>query len=261
MTDPGYQELTRQNWGFLSPEDQTLIARSRVLLAGCGLGSNIAVLAARTGFRQFVLADGDVVETSNLNRQVFRKEHVGQNKAHATANMVKEINPDAHIEVVPTFLQAKDATSRVQQCDLVVNMVDPGPALHAFLRAAREQGKISLFPLNVGFGGVLLAFGPESPSLEELVEPGPDDDLFVRIVATLMPAMPSYLWEFAWVAERVQREHVAPPQLGMAVSITASLVVGSMVQVALGASPPLVPAVISLDSREPSVVEWPGNEK
>jgi len=153
---PGYKDLTRQNWGFLSDEEQILIARTRVLLAGCGLGSNIAVLATRTGFSNFILADGDAVEASNLNRQAFRKEHVGQNKAEVTASLINEINPEAKTQTIPEFLKAEDADDLISQCDLVVNMVDPGPALDAFLNVPKEQGKISLFPMNLAFGGVLM---------------------------------------------------------------------------------------------------------
>ena len=253
----GYQELTKQNWGFLSPEEQDLIAQSRVLLAGCGLGSNIAALAARTGFCHFVLADGDMVEMSNLNRQAFRREHLGQNKAHATASIVREVNPDAQIQSIPAFIQAEDADSLLRQCDLIVNMVDPGPALNGLLKAAEEQNKISLFPLNVGFGGVMLAFGPESPSLEELVGPETNGNLFLRIVEGLMPSLPTYLWQYIGVAARIQREKVAPPQLGIAASVTASLIVEGMVKVALGSPPPLVPAIIGLDTREPTSLTWP----
>ena len=258
---PDYQELIQQNWGFLSPEEQALIARTRVLLAGCGLGSNIAVLAARTGFCHFIVADGDVVEVSNLNRQAFRREQVGQNKADATAAMVREVNPDAQVQVMPVFLGAEDAAPLVQQCDLVINMVDPGPALYALLGAAREQDKTALFPLNIGFGGVLLAFGPQSPSLEDLVGPVTDADLFLGIVERLAPYLPSSLMQFAWMAERIQRERLAPPQLGVAASITASLVVGSMVKVALGLPPPFVPTIITLDSREPSFLSWPNAQE
>lgn len=252
-----YDALIASNWGFLSEADQPRVAETKVLLAGCGLGSNIAVLAARTGFCHFVLADGDAVETGNLNRQAFRRDHVGQNKASATADLIKEVNPQAQVKVIPGFLQAKDAEAVVQQCHVVVNMVDPGPALHALLRAARAQGKVTLFPLNVGFGGVLLAFGPDSLTLEESVDSGEDGDLFLRILEKVMPSLPRYLWQFAWVAEKIQREKVPPPQLGIAASVTASLVVGSMVQVALGSSPPLFPSIAALDTREPAVLTWP----
>lgn len=252
-----HQELTKQNWGFISAEEQAQIARTRVLLVGCGLGSNIAVLAARTGFCQFTIADGDAVEITNLNRQAFRQEHVGQNKAHATTALIKEVNPQAHVQPLPAFVEPKDADPLVQQCDVVVNMVDPGPALHALLNAAMEQDKITLFPMNIAYGGMVLAFGPQSPSLEELMSSGTDDGLFLRIIQTLMPSLPGYLWKFASVAQRVQLEKVAPPQLGLAASITASLVVECMVTVATGSHPPLVPKVITLDSRAPALLSWP----
>ena len=251
-------QLTRQNWGFLSEKEQDLIGSTTVLLAGCGLGSNVAVLAARTGFQHFIAADGDLVEASNLNRQAFRVEHLGQNKAEATSRLIREVNPDAEVEVVPRFLQAEDADAIVERSGLVVNMVDPGPALDSLLESARRQGKITLFPLNVAFGGLLLAFGPESPSMEELVGSDNGSGLFVRIVQRLAPSLPQYIWQFAWVAARVQQDGVAPPHLGIAASITASLVVENMIKVGIGTTPALVPEVIGLDTREPSVLTWPG---
>ena len=261
MTSPGnsdanYQELVKQNWGFLSPEDQDAIAHCRVLLAGCGLGSNIAVLAARTGFCRFALADGDTVELSNLNRQAFRTEHVGRNKAEVTADLVREINPEAEVEVMPVFLEAQDAERVVSDCDLVVNMVDPGPVLEALLQVASAQGKITLFPLNVAFGGLLLAFGPESPPLDSLMGPK-GGDFFVDIIQRLMPSLPQYLWQYVWVAMRIQQEGIPPPQLGVAAGLSASLVVGGMVKAAQGAPLATIPSAHALDSREPPLITWP----
>ena len=255
----GYQELVQQNWGFLSSEDQHAISQFRVLLAGCGLGSNIAVLAARTGFSRFTIADGDVVESSNLNRQAFRLEHLGRNKAEASESLIKEINPDTQVRAIPEFIQASDATGLVAGSDVVVNMVDPGPALNALVQAAQSQGKITLFPMNVGFGGLVLAFGPDSPTMEELVGPDAGQNLFVDIVMKLMPSLPSYLWQYAPVARRIQLEGVSPPQLGVASSLTTSLVVEAIVRVARGSEIPLVPAFTALDSREPSERLWPVN--
>lgn len=252
-----YEELVQRNWGFISVEEQEQISKFRVFLAGCGLGSNVAVLAARTGFCQFILADGDKVELSNLNRQSFRREHVGKNKAEATASLVKEVNPQAHVQVVPAFIGPDDTARLVQQCDVVVNMIDPGPALKALLDAARKQDKITLFPLNVAFGGLVLAFGPTSPSIEELVGSEAGSELFLQILQKLLASLPKYLWQYIWVAQRMQQEKVPPPQLGVAASITSALVVGAIMKVAIGVPVPLLPEVMALDTREPALIAWP----
>ena len=94
--------------------------------------------------------------------------------------------------------------------------------------------------------------------MEELVGFDNGSGLFVRIVQRLAPSLPQYIWQFAWVAARVQQDGVAPPQLGIAASITASLVVENMIKVGIGTTPALVPEVIGLDTREPSVLTWPG---
>jgi len=107
-TGTSYEELVKSNWGFISAESQEKIRHSRVLLAGCGLGSNIAVLAARSGFTKFVLADGDRVELSNLNRQTFRLEHLGVNKAEVVARLVYEINPQAEVDTFSQFITTKE---------------------------------------------------------------------------------------------------------------------------------------------------------
>lgn len=61
------------------------------------------MLAARTGFTKFILADGDKMEVNNLNRQPFSLCQTGRNKAGATAELIKEVNPEAEIEVFPQF--------------------------------------------------------------------------------------------------------------------------------------------------------------
>ncbi len=98
MINYNYAELTDRNWGFLTAQGQERIKEAKILLAGCGLGSNIAALAARTGFSRFILADGDRVEINNLNRQAFRLEDVGKNKAKATAELILEVNPEAEMD-------------------------------------------------------------------------------------------------------------------------------------------------------------------
>jgi len=252
MNNYHYAKLVDRNWGFLTAEEQERIRHARVLLAGCGLGSNIAVLGARTGFTRFILADGDNVEITNLNRQAFRLEHVGMNKAAATAELVREINPEAELEVVPRFITEKEAPALVAKADIIVNTVDPGPALFAINQAAREQNKIALFPLNIGFGGVVWAFSPDSATLEDLV--GGDvaqESLFFRLVEKNIPHLPqvsSYAEKFSEAIGDIAQGVRPGPQLGIAASINASIIVTAMVRAVLGLPIKVAPQLLAIDA-------------
>jgi sulfur carrier protein ThiS adenylyltransferase len=64
-----------------------------------GLGSNVAIALARMGVGTLILADFDVVEPSNLNRQQYFIEHLGSYKTIAMADILKKINP--YLAVIP----------------------------------------------------------------------------------------------------------------------------------------------------------------
>ncbi len=247
-----YTELIDRNWGFLTTQDQEKIKEAKILLAGCGLGSNIATLAARTGFTRFILADGDKVEVNNLNRQAFRLEHVGKNKAEATAELIQEINPKAEMEILPHFITEEETTSLVTKAELIVNMVDPGPVIFAINQVARYQNKMVFFPFNIGFGGMALAFSPDSATLEEMLEKEvPEEVLFHRLIEKLTPFLPqlnSYMEQFPDTVNDITRRVRPVPQLGVAASISASLVVTAMIRVVLGLPVKVAPHPLALDA-------------
>lgn len=76
----------------------------RVLLAGAGIGSNIAETLLRIGFETITLVDGDVVEESNLNRQNYTEEDVEKPKVEALKKRLLSINPNAQISTINTFI-------------------------------------------------------------------------------------------------------------------------------------------------------------
>jgi sulfur carrier protein ThiS adenylyltransferase len=70
------------------------VKAARVGVAGLGgLGSQVAIALARTGFGTLVLADFDVVEPSNLNRQQYFVDQLGQPKTRALTDTLRRINP------------------------------------------------------------------------------------------------------------------------------------------------------------------------
>lgn len=110
---------------YLSPVQCARLRGARVGLAGAGgLGSNCAMLLARSGIGHLVIADFDVVSLSNLNRQYFLPCHLGQPKVDALADMLLRINPDIQLELHRLRLEASTVSSLFKGCDLVVEAVD-----------------------------------------------------------------------------------------------------------------------------------------
>ena len=69
---------------YLTPEQLRILRQARVGIAGAGgLGSNAALMLARSGVEHLTLVDHDVVDASNLNRQQYWPRHVGRSKVDA----------------------------------------------------------------------------------------------------------------------------------------------------------------------------------
>ena len=77
------------------PEEmQTKLRNARVAVAGLGgLGSNIAVMLARSGVGELLLVDFDTVDVTNLNRQMYFIPQLGKPKAEALPELLYQINP------------------------------------------------------------------------------------------------------------------------------------------------------------------------
>ena len=81
-------------------EMKTKLRSASVAIAGLGgLGSNIAVMLARSGVGHLMLVDFDFVDVTNLNRQVYRIPHIGQRKTEALKEILMQINPYLQYEV------------------------------------------------------------------------------------------------------------------------------------------------------------------
>ncbi len=88
------EELDRAFDARFAPEIKTKLRSARVAIAGLGgLGSNIAVMLARSGVGHLFLVDFDRVDTTNLNRQAYTIPHLGMNKTDAIKTILGDINP------------------------------------------------------------------------------------------------------------------------------------------------------------------------
>ena len=102
-------------------EGQERIAASNVLIVGAGgLGTPVITYLAAAGVGHIGVVDGDIVELSNLQRQVvFSTSDLGRKKAVAAGERIKEINPDVRVEVYDEFLSLENAGDLIGQYDFV----------------------------------------------------------------------------------------------------------------------------------------------
>jgi molybdopterin/thiamine biosynthesis adenylyltransferase len=136
-----YGEMTDRNIGFVTPDEQRALRRGRVFICGVGgMGGAAAMALARAGVGSFTIADFDVFETSNLNRQVFAfDDTLGAEKTAVTRRRLLAINPELCITT-----HGRDWPSRLDEilaeCKVVINGMDDVVAGIQLYRKAREYG-------------------------------------------------------------------------------------------------------------------------
>lgn len=139
---------------------QERLLQARVLVVGLGgLGCPAALYLAAGGVGTLLLADGDKVELSNLQRQIAHGgADIGTNKARSAARAIAAINADCATRVIERNLGAGDLASLLDGVDLVVDATDNYPARFALNRgciaagvplvsaaAVRSEAQIALF--------------------------------------------------------------------------------------------------------------------
>jgi molybdopterin/thiamine biosynthesis adenylyltransferase len=157
-----YEKFTSRNLGYVSEELQQRIRQTRLLVAGCGIGSTIAETCVRLGFDQITLVDKDHVEPHNLNRQNFTAADIGRQKVHALAARLLAINPAASIRAVDDWVTPANADALVTDVDIVFDTIDflSLEGIVALHDAGLAQGKPIIAPLSAGWGAAALYFPP-----------------------------------------------------------------------------------------------------
>ena len=108
-----------------APEVKARLQAARVAIAGLGgLGSNTAVMLARSGVGHMKLVDFDRVDTTNLNRQAYGISHLGMFKTDAIRSILADINPYLEIEMVCVKVTAENAAELFHGWPIVCEAFD-----------------------------------------------------------------------------------------------------------------------------------------
>ncbi|MCU0313635.1 MAG: molybdopterin-synthase adenylyltransferase MoeB [Solirubrobacteraceae bacterium] len=164
----------------VGPEGQQKLLDAKVLLLGAGgLGSPTALYLAAAGVGTIGIVDDDVVDVSNLQRQVIHNTtRIGVPKVDSAEQVINELNPDVTVVKYATRLDASNIMEIIDGWDIIVDGVDNFPTRY-LLNDATVRLKIPVVSAAIlGFEGQLSVFKPyEGPCYRCLFRQPPPAEL------------------------------------------------------------------------------------
>lgn len=165
LTDQEFLRYSRQIMlADIAELGQQKLIQAQILLVGAGgLGSAAALYLAGAGVGNMVIADDDVVESSNLQRQViYRDADQGRSKAKMALEHLQALNPYIKIRAVQALLAGQRLAIEVALADIVLDCSDNLPTRHAVNQACVKAKKPLISGAAIRWQGQLMAFDNRS---------------------------------------------------------------------------------------------------
>jgi len=143
-------------------EGQEKLLAAKVLVIGAGgLGSPAALYLASAGVGTLVIADGDTVDATNLQRQILHREStVGLSKVASAVQALAEINPTCRVTPLAERLSGEALEAQIAEADVVLDCCDNFATRHAVNRACVKFGKPLVSGAAIKFDGQISVFDP-----------------------------------------------------------------------------------------------------
>jgi molybdopterin/thiamine biosynthesis adenylyltransferase/rhodanese-related sulfurtransferase/molybdopterin converting factor small subunit len=158
------EEILRYSRHLIMPEvgmqGQRKLKASRVLLIGAGgLGSPLALYLSAAGVGKMGIVDFDVVDLTNLQRQVIHStEKVGKPKLESARDAIRGINPHVVVETYETRLSSENALDILAEYDIIVDGTDNFPTRYLVNDACVLLGKPNVYGSIFRFDGQVTVF-------------------------------------------------------------------------------------------------------
>jgi sulfur-carrier protein adenylyltransferase/sulfurtransferase len=159
-----HDEILRYSRHLIIPnvgmDGQRKLKAARVVLIGAGgLGSPLALYLAAAGVGTLGLVDYDVVDMTNLQRQVLHgTKDVGRPKLESARDRIKDVNPNVHVEGYETRLTSENALEIFRDYDLVIDGTDNFPTRYLTNDACVLLGKPNVYGSIYRFEGQASVF-------------------------------------------------------------------------------------------------------
>lgn len=164
-----HTEIRRYSRHLIMPEvgldGQRKLKAASVLVVGTGgLGSPIALYLAAAGVGRLGLVDFDIVDLTNLQRQIIHgTSDVGRPKLHSARERILEVNPNTEVLLYESALTSENAPGIIKDYDVIIDGTDNFPTRYLTNDACVLAGKPNVYGSIYRFEGQASVFGPDGP--------------------------------------------------------------------------------------------------
>jgi len=195
MSEFDYGIAFSRNLGWVTEEEQLLLKTKKVAIAGLGgVGGSHLLTLARLGIASFSIADMDVFDWPNLNRQAGAfASTMDLPKIDVMSKMLKDINPEASISGFSEGVTDENLDAFLDGVDLYVDSLDVFcmDIRRKVFAKCREKGIPAITAAPTGMGTAVVIFSKDSMSFDEYFDYADDDfeTQVVKFIVGLSPAM------------------------------------------------------------------------
>ena len=190
-----YHEAFSRNIGWVTEAELDVLRSKRIAIAGLGGVGGVHLLTlSRMGIGNFTIADMDIFELANFNRQAGAgMRHLDRSKVEVMAELAHDINPELDIRCFDQGVDEVNIDEFLDGVDLYVDSLDffAVETRRALFAACTEKGIPVITAAPIGMGVALLNFIPVKMTFEEYFRLGGCDEQeqLLRFLLGLSPAM------------------------------------------------------------------------
>ena len=220
-----------RNLGWLTKAEQDRISQSHIGIIGLGgVGGQYAEILARLGVGRFTICDPDTFAIENTNRQnECKTSNYGRNKAEVIKELIRDINPNAIVSVIPGSMAEKNVDLFCRSIDIYIDSLDffEIDLRISIFKRMRELGRPAMTIAPIGMGAACVIFQKDSMSFEDYFGLGRSKDVVERSLMFMVGLAPSFQHR-----HYIQERH----RLDFANRKTPSLPIGVYACAAVGAT-------------------------
>ena len=144
----------------ISYEGQDKLVNSHALIVGAGgLGSPVALYLAASGLGRLTICDFDVVDLTNLQRQIIHTtQSVGINKAVSAQQTIYEINPETVVQTIQKKSTEDEFSALISEADVVIDCSDNFATRYTLNRLCVQLNKPLVSGAAIGFEGQITVY-------------------------------------------------------------------------------------------------------